>query len=82
LRYIYDPLGRLTKRWSAAKDTTKYKFDSVGNLTNIDYPVSTDISFASDPLNRLTTINDASARHSVRLQSQRTTANRGWPVCE
>ena len=59
LRYTYDPLGRLTNRWSAAKGNTKYKFDSVGNVTNIDYPVSTDISYAYDSLNRLTNMIDA-----------------------
>src|SRR5262249_7516274 len=45
LRYTYNPDGRLTNRWSAAKGNTKYKYDSVGNLTNIDYPVSLDISY-------------------------------------
>src|SRR5437899_687504 len=59
LRYTYDPLGRLTNRWSAAKGNTKYRFDSVGNVTNIDYPNSTDISYSFDPLNRLTNMIDA-----------------------
>jgi hypothetical protein len=31
----------------------------VGNLTNINYPTSPDISFAYDPLNRLTNLIDA-----------------------
>jgi YD repeat-containing protein len=47
-RYAYDPNGRLTNRWSAAKGNTAYSFDPLGNLTNINYPVSPDISLAYD----------------------------------
>ncbi len=39
LRYLYDPEGRLTNRWAKAKGNTVYSYDSVGNLTNIDYPL-------------------------------------------
>ena len=42
LRYNYDADSRLTNRWSKAKTNTVYAYDPVGNLTNINYPVSTD----------------------------------------
>ena len=40
LTYSYDPLNRLTNRWSQAKGNTKYQYDTVGNLTNVDYPTA------------------------------------------
>src|SRR6266571_5593255 len=43
-----------------AKTNTYYKYDPVGNLTNIDYPASTDVKFQYDPLNRVTNMVDAS----------------------
>jgi YD repeat-containing protein len=43
---------------SAAKTNTFYKYDAVGNLTNVVYPVSPSIVLACDPLNRLTAIVD------------------------
>lgn len=49
----------MTNRWSAAKGDTKYTYDSLGNLTNIDYAVSTDVRFAYDELNRLTNMVDS-----------------------
>ena len=59
LRYAYDPDGRLTNRWSAAKTNTVYAYDPVGNLTNINYPSSTDVVLRYDPLNRVTNMVDA-----------------------
>ena len=59
LVYHYDPDQRLTNRYSIVKGDTYYSHDSVGNLTNITYPVSPAISFAYDPLNRLTSMVDA-----------------------
>jgi RHS repeat-associated protein len=58
LRYAYDAANRLTSRWSAEKGTTYYTNDAVGNLTFINYPNSADVSFAYDPLNRLTNMVD------------------------
>jgi len=60
LRYKYDPDSRLTNRWSTAKGNTYYGYDSVGNLTNINYPASTYVKFQYDPLNRVTNMVDAS----------------------
>jgi YD repeat-containing protein len=60
LKYSYDPGNRLTNRWSAAKGTTVYTYDTVGNLTFVNYPASTDVTFQYDPLNRLTNMVDAS----------------------
>ena len=54
LRFQYDPNNRFTNRWSAAKGNTAYGYDALGNLTNIDYPVSADVSFQFDALNRAT----------------------------
>jgi RHS repeat-associated protein len=59
LRYTYDPLGRLTNRWSAAKGNTKYAYDSIGNLLTINYPLSGTINYSYDSLNRLTNMIDA-----------------------
>ena len=44
LRYIYDPDNRLTNRWTLAKSNTRYSFDPVGNLTNINYNASHDVA--------------------------------------
>ena len=46
LAYLYDADSRLTNRWSKAKGDTRYKYDAVGSLTNVDYPAgTTDLSF-------------------------------------
>jgi RHS repeat-associated protein len=58
LRYGYDANNRLTNRWSAAKGNTAYSYDSVGNLLTINYPSSSDVSFAYDALNRMTNMVD------------------------
>ena len=58
-RYGYDPNSRLTNRWTAAKGTTVYRYGPVGNLTNVDYAVSPDITLQYDALNRLTNMVDA-----------------------
>ena len=52
----YDANSRLTNRWSAAMGNTYYAYDPVGNLTNIDYPSSSDVKLQYDPLNRVTNI--------------------------
>jgi len=59
LRYTYDANGRLASRWSAAKGTTYYDNDPIGNLSTINYPQATDISFAYDAMNRVTNMVDA-----------------------
>ena len=46
--------SRLTNRWSAARGSTAYAYDAVGNLTNVAYPVSHGIALRYDALNRLT----------------------------
>jgi len=60
--YQYDPNNRLTNRWSNAKGTTVYRYDAVGNLTNVDYSAGTvytpSLSFAYDALNRSTNMVD------------------------
>jgi len=57
-RYQYDPNDRLTNRWSAAKGNTVYKYDFLGNLTNVVYAHATNY-FRYDALNRLTNMVDA-----------------------
>jgi RHS repeat-associated protein len=59
LRYQYDASSRLTNRWSAAKTNTVYAYDKVGNLTNVNYSVSPDITLQYDALSRLTNMVDA-----------------------
>ena len=58
LRYSYDTDNRLLSRWSAAKGTTYYTNDAVGNLTVVKYPVSPVITYAYDALNRVTNMVD------------------------
>ena len=60
LIYAYDSQDRLLSRWSAAKGTTYYTNDAVGNLTYIKYPHSPSVSLQYDWLNRLTNMVDAS----------------------
>ena len=57
--YQYDTNDRLTSRTTSAKGTTSYAYDKVGNLTNINYAVSPDITNYFDALNRLTNMVDA-----------------------
>lgn len=64
LSYEYDPAGRLTNRWSAAKGNTAYAYDPAGNLTNIVYPVSHGVVFQYDALNRLTQMVDGVGTNS------------------
>lgn len=59
LRFKYDQDGRLTNRWSAAKGDTFYTLDKSGNITQITYPSSPNVSYSYDALNRLTNMLDA-----------------------
>lgn len=58
LKYRYDDDDRLTSRWSAARGTTTYQYDHVGNLTKITYPVSHGVTFKWDAMNRFTNMVD------------------------
>lgn len=51
--------NRLTNRWSAAKGSTVYGYDAVGNLTGVTYPASPAITLQYDVLNRLVKMVDA-----------------------
>ncbi|MFO1513342.1 MAG: hypothetical protein U1F83_10590 [Verrucomicrobiota bacterium] len=51
-RYLFDPNGRLTNRWTAAKGNTVYRYDLPGNLTHVDYAVSPDLTMPYDALSR------------------------------
>jgi hypothetical protein len=64
-RFQYDANNRLTNRWSAAKGTTVYSSDAVGNRTLVNCPVSTDISFTCDALHALHPMRCFSARKGV-----------------
>jgi RHS repeat-associated protein len=58
LVYQYDADNRLTNRYSLAKGPTVYRYDPLGNLTNVDYSGGTvtmpSVYLAYDKLNRLT----------------------------
>src|ERR1051325_4369322 len=58
LRYKYDSDNRPTNRWSLGKGDTYYSYDPIGNLTNINFPTSPDVTFAYDGLNRITNMVD------------------------
>jgi RHS repeat-associated protein len=53
----FDANGQLTTRWMPATGITTYKWDAVGNLTNIAYPARTD-AYTYDADNRLTGMAD------------------------
>jgi YD repeat-containing protein len=80
LAYLYDANRRLTNRWSKAKGNTKYTYDAVGNLTKLDYPVSTDIQLAYDALYRVTNMVDAAGttRYTYYLGGQLYTEDGPW----
>ncbi len=60
--YQYDVNDRMTNRWTPAKGPAIYRYDPIGNLTNVDYSgganFTPSISFAYDSLNRLTKMLD------------------------
>lgn len=58
-RFAFDPNGRATNRWTAAKGNTAYIFDAAGNVLTINYPLSPSINFSYDSLNRVTNRTDA-----------------------
>ena len=62
IAYGYDSNNRLTNRWSAAKGTTLYHYDALGNLTNVNYLGGTvamaNVSLVYDALSRLTNLVD------------------------
>lgn len=56
--YQYDDDNRLTNRWTPARGNTKYRYDTVGNLTNVAYNVSPPITLSYDADNRLNSMVD------------------------
>jgi RHS repeat-associated protein len=48
----------LTNRWTPAKGNTAYRYDAIGNLTNVIYPISSNLVFQFDDLNRMTNMLD------------------------
>jgi RHS repeat-associated protein len=83
--YQYDANNRLTNRWSIAKGGTTYRYDKIGNLTNVDYSAGTvamtNLSMAYDALNRLTTQVDAvgTTTYSYDQVGQLLSAGGLWP---
>jgi hypothetical protein len=49
----------LTNRWNKAKGNTDYAYDAVGNLTIVNYPLSSDITWQYDWLIQVTYMVDA-----------------------
>jgi YD repeat-containing protein len=83
LRYQYDANSRLTNRWSAVPQggrNTTYRYDTVGNLTNVLYASSPGISNRYDALNRLTNMVDAAGTHNYtyHLNGQLLTEDGPW----
>jgi RHS repeat-associated protein len=82
--YQYDPDSRLTGRWSAAKGTTVYRYDAVGNLTNVDYSGGTSytspIYLSYDAMNRLTNMMDGvgTTHYSYDAASQLLSEDGPW----
>jgi RHS repeat-associated protein len=79
--YAYDANDRLTNRTSAAKGATGYRYDPIGNLTNVVYPVSSNLVFKYDGLNRLTNMLDGvgSTVFGWTPGSQLATEDGPWP---
>lgn len=55
----YNANGQLTARWTPAKLLTSYSYDGVRNLTFVNYPATTDITYQYNALSRLTNMIDA-----------------------
>jgi RHS repeat-associated protein len=80
-RYNYDADGRLTNRWTPAKTNVFFRYDPIGNLTNVDYPGSTlDIVFQYDGLNRLTNMVDGmgATKYNYNLVGQLLSEDGPW----
>ena len=60
-RDSFDPNARLTNRSTAANGHTVYGYDLPGNLTNVDYAVSADLTMQQDALSRAFLIAGAAA---------------------
>src|ERR1044071_3750087 len=54
----FDANDRLTNFWTIAKGSIVYAYDAAGNLTNKICPLSPNIAFTYDSLNRTATMND------------------------
>lgn len=68
LRLDYDATGRLTNRWTPAFGNTAYRYNSVGDVTNVVYPAgtATNLVLRYDAMHRLTNMVDAAGKHSFR----------------
>lgn len=71
--------GWLTNRWTPAKGSTRYGYDAVGNLSSIDYPNSTDISFQYDAINQLISMTDAVGTTTLGWKAYGALANEDGP---
>jgi RHS repeat-associated protein len=80
LKYQYDADRRLTNRWSLGRTNTVYAYDKVGNLTGVTYQASHALTFAYDPMNRLTTMSDAvgTTTFSYTTNGQLASENGPW----
>jgi YD repeat-containing protein len=81
-RYKYDANGRLTNRWTLAKGDTFYRYDSVGNVTNVDYPGALmDVTLAYDGWDRLTNVVDTvgTTRFAYTAADQLLSEDGPWP---
>lgn len=63
--YIYTNNGRLKEIHDAQGNITTYFYDSAGNRTGLAYPNGTNISYAYDTNNRLTTLTHKNAISEV-----------------
>lgn len=81
-RLTYDPLDRVTNRWTPAKGNAGYAFDAVGNLRSITYsnasPVT--LSYSYDAANRLTNMADTvgNTRFTYTASGQLDTEDGPW----
>ena len=68
LRLDYDATGRLTNRWTPTFGNTVYRYNSVGDVTNVVYPAgtATNLVLRYDAMRRLTNMVDASGTHHFR----------------
>ena len=60
LRYAYHANGWLTNRWIKEKGNTAYAYNAAGNLTQVQYPTTTNgnITLSYDALSRVTSMLD------------------------
>lgn len=79
-QFAYNASGFVTNRWTLGKGNTVYQFSSMGQLTNVSYPVSPQILLSYDAVGRLTNMVDGvgSTKFSYSAANQLISEDGPW----